>query len=112
MKGVLRQPRSAARPKPTGPPPTIRIGVSLSEAGIDRLDQPYDARPDIADRMHLVHHIAEGEATIGIAEAHRAAHARLAEGILPRADRELRRVQQEAERQRLLRPITASFAQY
>src|SRR5579875_190625 len=111
-----RQPRSAARPSPTGPPPTIRIGVSWiaagSETGIDGVDEAHDARADITRRMHLVHDIADGEAAIGIAHAHGSAHARLAEGILPRTDRELRRVQKKAERlavvaadDRLLRPI-------
>src|SRR5215831_12459178 len=106
-------PRSAARPRPTGPPPMISMGVSFSDAGIDRLDQSHDARPDIADRMHLIHHVAEGEAAIGIAEPHRAAHTGLTKGILARPDRELRRVEQEAKRlavvaadHRFLRPIS------
>src|SRR6185437_10670708 len=108
---VPRMPRSAARPSPTGPPPMMRTGVS-SDADIDRLDQPHDARPDIAHPMHLVHYIAEGETAIGIAEPHRPAHAGLAKRIPTWPNWELRRVEQEAERlaivtadHRFLRPI-------
>src|SRR5205823_14016294 len=71
---------------------------SRSEAGVDRVDEGAVTRV-LPARPHVVHHVAERQVGLGIAEPERAAGAEVPERAGVRSERALRLRQLKAERE-------------